>query len=442
MRRAPINVDFFKARRRRLAQLMPNCALVLPAWPEQYRNADSHFNYRAESNLYYLTGFEEPESCLVFRPGKNPETVMFVREKNPERETWDGFRFGLSGAKQEFGFDQTYEYKEFTRLAPELLRGCERVFYSMFRNTEFDTLFGQVMMQVNGGWRSRYGLGLAPIEDANSLVGELRIRKTDEEIELLRKAASISAEAHIEMMKATKPGVTERALHGLFLKAIMERGAATESYGGIVATGNNATTLHYRFNSDTLEAGQMILLDCGAEIGNYAGDITRTYPVNGRFSVPQKRIYEKILNVQKELIQMCRPGLSHMELQRHTVQSLTQILLEEGLLKGGLDENIRSQAFTKYYPHGVSHLLGLDVHDSGVLQVKGESRPMEPGWCLTIEPGLYFPEHDGNVPNDLKGIGIRIEDDVLVTQTGAEVMSKGVPKEVSEMESLIGANFR
>jgi Xaa-Pro aminopeptidase len=437
-----MNIEFFKARRRRLAQLMPNCAIVLPAWPEQYRNADAHFNYRAESNIYYLTGFEEPESCLVFRPGKTPEAVMFVREKNPERETWDGFRFGLAGAKQTFGFDQTYDINEFDRVAPELLKGSERVFYTMFRNTEFDERFGKVMMAVNGGWRSRYGLGLAPIEDANSLVGELRMRKTEEEVELMRKAASISAEAHVDMMKAVKPGITERALHGLFLKAVMERGAVTEAYGGIVATGNNATTLHYRFNSDTLEAGQMILADCGAEYGNYAGDITRTYPVNGRFSTAQKRIYEKILKVQKELIQMCRPGLPHMELQRHTIQSLTQVLIEEGLLKGGVDENIRSQAYAKYYPHGVSHMLGLDVHDAGVLQVKGESRPMEAGWCITIEPGLYFPEHDNNVPPDLKGIGIRIEDDVLVTQDGCEVMTKGVPKEVSEMESLIGANFR
>ncbi len=442
MRKASMNIEFFKARRRRLAQLTPGCALVLPAWPEQYRNADMHYRYRCESNLYYMTGFDEPECVLIFRPGKNPETVMFVREKNQERETWDGFRYGLQGAKQVFGFDQTYSIQDFEKLAPELLKGCEKVYYTLGRNREFDHIMSRVLIAINGGWRPRFSLGLPPVEDANSLVGELRIRKTEEEVESMRKAAVISAEAHIEMMKATKPGVTERALHGVFLKSIMDRGADTEAYFGILASGNNATTLHYRFNEDTLEAGQLILADCGAEYMYYSGDITRTWPVNGRYSAPQKRIYEKILKVQKDCIAKVKPGVPHMDLQRFTTQALTEILLEEGLVRGTVDEVIRSGAQIKYYPHGVSHLLGLDTHDSGALQIKGESRAMESGWCLTIEPGLYFPENDPNVPAELRGIGIRIEDDVLVTADGCEVMTKGVPKEIDEVEALIGANFR
>jgi Xaa-Pro aminopeptidase len=441
MRKSAVSPEILKARRRRLGQLIPGCALVLPAWPEAYRNADSQFNYRAESNLYYLTGFDEPECCLIFRPGKTPETVMFVRPKNIERETWDGFRFGLEGAKEVFGFDQTYAIGDFTQVAPDLLRGCERVYYSLFRNKEFDPLFGAAMMGVSG-WRPKFGAGLPPIEDSNSLLGELRIRKMEDEIESMRKACGISAEAHVEMMKATKPGVSERALHGLFLKSIMERGAVTEAYGGIVATGNNATTLHYRFNEATLEAGQLLLVDCGAEYDCYSGDITRTWPVNGRYSLPQKRIYEKILKLQKELIAMVKPGLPHGELQKRTVLGSVEILLEEKLLKGSVEDNIRSLAYQRYYPHGVSHLLGLDTHDLGVLMVQGQSRPLEPGWCLTIEPGLYFPAGDPNVPDDLKGIGIRIEDDVLVTPEGCEVLSKGVPKEVAEVEALVGANFR
>lgn len=439
MRKAIINPEFFKARRRRLAQLIPGCAMILPAWPEQYRNADSHYNYRVESNLFYLTGFDEPEACLVFRPGKTPETVMFVRQKNIERETWDGFRFGLEGAKEAFGFDQTYDIHDFEKVAPELLKGCDRVFYSLFRNKEFDERFGRAMIDMYG-WRPRYGLGLPPIEDAQSMLGELRIRKTEEEAEQMRKAAVISAEAHVEVMRATKPGTSERALHGLFIKAIMERGAMGEAYGGIVATGNNATTLHYRFNEATLEAGQMLLIDCGAEYNYYSGDITRTYPVNGRFSIPQKRIYDKILKVQKDLINMVKPGVPHYELQKATVQGLTQVLIEEKVLHGSVDENIRSMAYMKYYMHGVSHLLGLDTHDVGTLQIKGQSRPMEAGWSITIEPGLYFPANDTQVPEDLRGIGIRIEDDILVTPDGCEVMSKGVPKEAAEMEALIGAD--
>lgn len=442
MRKAPMNSEFFKARRRRLGALIPRSAVVLPAWPEQIRNADGHFNYRCESNLYYLTGFDEPECVLIFRPGQNPETVMFVREKNVERETWDGFRFGVSGAKDVFGFDQTYDIKDFEKIAPELLRSVERVYYTMFRNPEFDETFGRVMMDSIGGWRPRYGMGLPPIEDAYSLISELRIKKTDEEAELMRKVGAITAEAHVELMKATKPGISERTLHGLFLKAVMERGATTEAYGGIVATGNNATTLHYRFNEATCQAGEMLLIDCGAEYLYYSGDITRTFPVNGRFSIPQKRVYEKVLKVQKDLISMCKPGATHADLQRYTIEHLTKVLIEEGLLKGSVEENVRNQSYAKYYPHGVSHLLGLDTHDAGVLRVKGEPRVMEAGWCITIEPGLYFPANDPNVPADLKGLGIRIEDDVLITADGCEVLTRGVPKEVAEVESLIGANYK
>lgn len=441
MRKPRQNPEFFKARRRRLAQLIPNCALVLPAWPEYYRNADTHFNYRVDSNSYYLTGFDEPKTVFVFRPGKSPESVLFVRQKNIERETWDGFRYGVEATKELFGMDATYAIEEFDQRAPELLRGCERVYYSLFRNPEFDAHFGRAMIGING-WRPKYGLGLPPIEDAQSLLGEMRLRKTEEEIETMRQASVISAEAHVELMKATKPGMTERALHGLFIKQVMERGAFGEAYGGIVATGNNATTLHYRFNEDTLQSGQLLLVDCGAEVDYYSGDITRCWPVNGRFSSPQKRIYEKILKVQRDLINMCKPGLPFYDLQKFTVESLTAVLIEEKLLKGSVAENVSSMAFTKYYPHGVSHMLGLDTHDAGVLMVQGKSRPLEAGWVLTIEPGLYFPAGDPNVPEELRGVGIRIEDDVLITPDGCEVMTKGVPKEVQEIEALVGANYR
>jgi Xaa-Pro aminopeptidase len=437
MRKPRINVEFYKARRRRVAQMIPNGALVLPAWPEYIRNADAHHNYRVESNLYYLTGFEEPESALIFRPGRTPETVMFVRTKDVERETWDGFRFGVEGAREVFGFDQTYPIEEFERVAPELLRGSERIYHSLFRNRDFDEVFGRVMIALYG-WRPRLGMGLPSIEDSNSLLGELRIRKTEEEIEAMRRACSISAEAQVEVMKATKAGVSERALHGLFIKEIMERGAFGEAYGGIFASGNNATTLHYRFNDATLEAGQLLLVDAGAEYLYYSGDITRTYPVNGRFSTVQKRVYQKLLKLQKSLIEMVKPGTRFADLQKHTIDGVCRILIEEGILTGSVEENLRTGAYSKYYPHGVSHLLGLDTHDVGTLVSKGEPRAMEAGWVLTIEPGLYFPATDTTLPAEFRGIGIRIEDDVLVTADGHEVMTRGVPKEVEEMEALIG----
>lgn len=439
MRKPRINVDIFKNRRRRLGQLIPGCTFILPAWPEFIRNADAHHYYRVDSSLYYLTGFEEPESVLVFRPGRTPETVMFVRPKNIERETWDGFRFGIEGAKEAFGFDQTYDWHDFESKAPELLRGSERVYYSLFRNKEFDDIFGRVMIALHG-WRPKQGLGLPPIEDSMPLIGELRIRKSEEEIEYMRRACAISAEAHVEMMKHTKAGVSEGALQGVFIKEIMQRGAFGEAYDGIVATGNNATTLHYRFNDATLQAGQLLLVDCGAEYLYYSGDITRTYPVNGKFSPVQKRIYEKILTLQKELCAMVKPGLVFAELQKKTIARMCEILVEEKVLKMTPEEALRTGAYARYYPHGISHLLGLDTHDVGVLVSKGEPRMMEQGWTLTIEPGLYFPAGDTNVPEELRGIGIRIEDDVLVTHDGVEIMTSGVPKEVEEMEALIGAS--
>ena len=437
MRTSYIDAKFFRHRRERLAALIPGAALILPAWPEQIRNADSHFNYRPESNLYYLTGFDEPEAVLVFRPGKSPETTVFVREKNVERETWDGFRFGLEGARETFGFDETRSIADFDKLAPELLRGCDKIYYSLFRNTEFDQKFGRALM-AHYGWRPRFGIGLPPIEDASPVLGELRIRKTEEEQELMRQAGRITAEAHMALMRATKPGVSERALHGLFLKEIMDRGATTEAYGGIVATGDNATTLHYRYNESTLEDGQLLLVDCGAEYLFYSGDITRTWPVGGSFTPAQKRIYQKVLNVQEHLIKMVKPGVAHAELQKYTIQAMTEILLEEGLLKGAAHENIGANKHTRYYPHGVSHLLGLDTHDVGLLLSDGKPRLMEEGWCLTIEPGLYFPAHDPNVPDELKGMGIRIEDDLLITAGGNEVLTKDAPKSVEGMEALIG----
>jgi Xaa-Pro aminopeptidase len=388
--------------------------------------------------LYYLSGYEEPESVMVFRPGRTPETIMFVREKNIEMETWEGFRFGTEGAREVFGFDKVYAYEDFEKIAPELLRGSERVYYTMFRNKEFDEVFGRAMINVHG-WRAKQGAAQLTIEDSSALLGEMRIRKTEEEIEAMQLAARISAEAHVEVMKRTKAGVSERALQGVFIREIMERDAFGEAYPSIVATGNNATTLHYRFNESELKAGEMLLIDAGAEYLYYSGDITRTYPVNGKFSPTHKRIYGKLLKLQKELCAMVKPGLPFGDLQKYTVTQTCQILAEEKLMPGSAEEIERTLAYRKYYPHGVSHLLGLDTHDLGSLLAKGESRRIEAGWCLTIEPGLYFPANDNTLPEDVRGLGIRIEDDILVTPDGCEVMSRGVPKDIDEMEALIGA---
>jgi Xaa-Pro aminopeptidase len=437
MRKPYLNPRIFQQRRQKLAPLIPGAAVILPAWPEHIRNHDGHFPYRQESNLLYLSGFDEPGSCLIFRPGQNPETIMFVRPKNVERETWDGFRYGLDGAKQEFGFDVVHSIDDFEKEAPKYLKDCQKVYYSLYRNTAFDIRFGEVLAAVKM-LHPRAGLGYLTVEDAYGLMGEMRIRKSDEEIDILRRAGSVSARAHVEVMKATKPSMSERALHGIFIRSIMEQGAKGEAYTGIFAGGANACTLHYVFNEDKLNDGDLFLVDAGAEYMFYSGDITRTYPVNGRFSAPQKRLYQAMYQLQMKLIEMCRPGVQHSKLQEETIKGVTQIMLDEKILTGTLEECIRNRTFAKYYPHGVSHLLGMDTHDAGALLVGGRAREMESGWCFTIEPGIYIPANDTTAPKELRGIGIRIEDDIVVTSEGVEVLTHEVPKSVEDLEALIG----
>jgi Xaa-Pro aminopeptidase len=437
MRTLHINPQFFKTRRNNLAALMKGSAIILPAWPEYIRNYDTQFLYRQESNLLYMTGFDEPGSCLIFRPGQTPETVMFVRAKNVERETWDGFRYGQEGAKERFGFDEVYLIDDIETKAPQLLKDCEKVYYSLFRNTEFDPIFGRILSNTKA-LRPRAGMGFQTVEDAYGLLGELRMRKTEEEIDMLRRAGSVSAKAHLEVMKATRPSMSERALQGLFIKSIMEQGSFGEAYPGIFATGSNAVTLHYRWNESTLKDGQMLLVDAGAEYMYYSGDITRTYPVNGRFNPAQKQIYSSLLELQEKTIAAVRPGVPHGQLQEMTIQGIAKILIEEKLVKGSIEDVIRTKAYSKYYMHGVSHLLGLDTHDAGSLLVGGRSRQMEAGWCFTVEPGIYIPANDMEAPAELRGLGMRIEDDLIVTESGAEVITNEAPKSVADLEAVIG----
>lgn len=433
MRRSLFKKEVYAERRRRLAALIPGSAVVLPAWPKFIRNHDTSHKYRQESNLLYLSGFDEPGSCLVFRPGQTPETILFVREKDVERETWDGFRFGPQAAKDVFGVDEAYIIDDFEEKAPQLLRSCDKVYYSLFRNSEFDRKMSEVLKSV-AHLNRRSNPGFPPVEDAYTLLGELRIHKSEAEVEALKKACSISALAHQEVFKAARPGVTERELHGLFLYSVMKQGAMGEAYGGIFASGVNAVTLHYVFNEDVLKEGELFLTDAGAEYLNYSGDITRTYPVGGKFTTPQKELYGGILKVQKELIEMCKPGTPFNKLQEHTVEGLSQLMVDLGILKASKDEVVEKGLYSKYYPHGVSHLLGLDTHDAGTLSVRSQPRAMEAGWALTIEPGLYLPHNDESIPEAYRGIGIRIEDDILVTQEGPLNMTSEMPKEVAELE--------
>lgn len=435
------NIQIFKHRRERVAKAMsPHSALIVAAHPELIRNDDVHYPYRQDSNLYYLTGFEEPESFLLLRPGQSPESVMFVREKNIERETWDGFRFGPEGTKTEFGIDEVYPISSFAAKAAELLKGYDEVYYRLFKNSEADKLVQNLLLDLKRIY-GRSGYGLLTIKDADTFIGEFRLKKDDDDLRNQRMACEISAQAHLKAMKMTKPGVTERQIQGLLTSEFYSRGSAREGYGFIVASGNNATTLHYNFNDQICEDGELLLIDAGSEFNYYSGDITRTYPVNGKFSPAQKRVYEGVLKVQKEIINYIKPGIYFKDLHAMGTDLLTQLMLDLGLVSGRKEDVIQSLEYKKYYPHGIGHWLGMDVHDAGLYMIRGEARPIEAGMVFTVEPGLYIPATDPSAPAEYRGIGVRIEDNILVTEKGCENLTASVPKEIADIEAVVGKGY-
>lgn len=437
MRRPPFDMSVFKERRSELASRAQGSAIILPAAPDYVRNNDVHHAYRQDSNFFYLTGFEEQESILVIRPGQTPETVMFVRPKDVERETWDGFRYGPEGAAREFGIDKTYLISDFGKVIGDLLKPVDRVYYRWNINREFDNKMIGILDGVRAAM-GRTGRGALPVYDSWELLGEMRVIKKEHDIKLMREACRISAEGHIAAMKFCKPGVTERQLYGTLLHSFYMNNSDREGYGTIVGSGAAATTLHYTFNDQVCRDGDLVLIDAGAEKEYYGGDITRTWPVNGKFTPVQKRVYEAVLKIEKDLIAAVKPGIEFKWLQERTIDYLTDVMIEFGLLKGAKQHLIDTLAFKKYYPHGVSHYLGLDVHDAGLHIVDGKPRLLSPGMSFTIEPGLYIPADDESAPREFRGIGIRIEDNVVVTANGCENLTSMCPKEVSDLEAIIG----
>ncbi|MCB0414515.1 MAG: aminopeptidase P N-terminal domain-containing protein [Bdellovibrionales bacterium] len=439
------NFNEIKSRKIKLKKYLQECgedlsrtAVLVFANREKLRNHDVHYPFRQDTNFYYLTGFEEPDSVFLYRPNAEKETTLFVRDKDPERETWDGFRYGVHDTRVEFKVDSTYSLKDLESVMPSLLVDRDVLYYSLFHSEEDDEIVKRIVTEVR--FRSgRSGKGNMIIKDPYTALGEMRIIKSEFEIDALRKAADISCEAHIELMKSMHVGVGEKFLHGLFLKEIMQRGAQREGYGSIMATGPNATTLHYVFNDMICQEGDLFLVDAGAEYNYYTGDVTRTYPVNGRFTRHQVRLYDSVLQIQKSLIEMVKPGMTLKEIGDTAIEQLTELMVEENLLKGNVKELITQQAYRKYYPHGIGHWLGSDVHDAGKYKIKDESRKLEPGMVFTIEPGIYIPLDDSFAPEELKGIGIRIEDNILVTPEGHENLTLKAPKEVSDLETIIGS---
>lgn len=451
-------MDVFAQRRRLLADRISmtggSAAVILVSNPDRIRNNDVHYPYRQDTNMFYMTGWEEPESIFVFRPGQTPETVMFVRPKDLERETWDGFRYGPEGCQREFKIDKAYLISDFEKEIAGLLSTVDRVYYRVNVDREMDHRMLATLESVRRS-HGRSGRGHLPLMDSWELIGELRYKKTADDVIAMKRACSITAKAHVDVMKATRPGVTERQLLGVFLNSIYQQNADREGYGTIVASGANACTLHYVFNDQTCRDGDLLLIDAGAEVRYYTGDITRTYPVNGKFTGPQRKVYERVLAIQKELCAAAKPGVPFKWLQDRTIEFLTDAMIELGLIKVPRAEAIERLLFKKYYPHGVSHYLGMDVHDTGLYQVPAvgngagasaggpggsalESRKLEPGTAFTIEPGLYIPADDKDAPEELRGIGVRIEDDVVITASGCDILTSEAPKEIADLEALVG----
>lgn len=438
MRTALENKKIFAERRARIAKDHVGSAIILSSPLEAIRNGNVQHAFRQDSNLYYLTGFEEPQSILIFRPGQSPETTLFVRKKDPTMETWEGFIFGPEQVIETYGVDKAYLIEDFEKVAPELLKSCEKVYYRLYKNRQVDEKL-QSVLQTTRLQAGRSGQGILPILDSDELLGQYRVIKQASDLANMRQACRITAQAHLEVMKYIKPGMNEKELHGFFLYQIMKRGAYREGYNGIFASGSAATTLHYTFNDQAAKSGDLFLIDAAGEYNYFTSDITRTYPVNGQFTDEQAEVYQGVLKVQKSIINMVKPGIEYQSMQETATDMLTELMLELGLLTGRKDDIIKANQQKRYYPHGIGHFLGMDVHDAGLYITRnGEKTLLQEGMVFTIEPGLYIPMGDSNAAKEYWGIGVRIEDNILVTREGAEVLTDEAPKEIDQLQKIIG----
>lgn len=429
------------ARRRKvlMAEMEPNSIAILPAAPMYIRNRDVEHIYRQDSDFQYLSGFPEPEAVIALIPGReHGEYVLFCRERDPARELWDGLRAGQDGAIAEYGADDAFPIGDIDEILPGLIEGRSRVYYAIGSNQEFD----HRLMEWINTIRSKARQGAQPPNEfvaLDHLLHDLRLYKSANEVKVMKHAAEISARAHIRAMQASRAGLYEYHLEAELDYEFRKGGAKMPAYGSIVAAGKNACILHYRENDAALKDGDLVLIDAGCEIDCYASDITRAFPVNGRFSPEQKAIYELVLAANEEAFKHIAPGKHWNEAHEATVQVITAGLVELGLLEGDIEELIATEAYKPFYMHRAGHWLGMDVHDVGDYKVGGEWRVLEPGMAMTVEPGIYIAADNQDVAKKWRGIGVRIEDDVVVTRTGCEILTGGVPKSVAEIEQLMAA---
>lgn len=427
--------EVFRTRRQRFYDAIDGAIAILPGAPVALRSGDVEFPYRQDNDFYYLTGFAEPESVALFAPGESEKFILFVRPRDKERETWTGRRAGVEGAIADFGADRAYSIDELDRILPRFVERAERVYFPLGVNPRIETRVLE-MLKSSAAMRPRLGTGPNALLDPREVLHEMRLFKSTEELELMRHAMSISKEAHEAAMRKARGGMMEWEIEALVNYTFRKQGAEGPSYPSIIASGPNAATLHYINNDRPMRNGELLLIDAGCEYSFYASDITRTFPIGAGFSPLQRDLYELVLAAQLKAIETVCPGVHFDDPHDAAVRVLIEGMCSLGLLKESSDEALERNSYRRFYMHRTSHWLGMDVHDVGLYRVGGASRILEPGMILTAEPGLYIAPDDDSVPEEFRGIGIRIEDDVLVTSDGHEVMTAAVPKSVAEVESL------
>ena len=420
-----------------ISKMEPKSVAVFASAHDIRRNQDSDFEFRQDSDFYYLTGLNEPDCVAVLAP-EHPQHkyILFVRPRVKEEEIWTGIRAGVEGAINKYGADAAYDIKLLDKVLPQYLKGADTLYYRFGQNARFDLKLINTIKHLRE--RVRYGdYGPTTIIDPVAQVHEMRLRKSAEDIASMRRAAAISAAGHVAAMKHCQPGMYEYELEALVEYVFRSQGALGTAYPSIVGSGFNTTILHYNTNNDRIKDGDMVLIDAGAEYDLFAGDITRSFPANGKFTKAQQAVYEVVLAANKAVIAMVKPGESFMKLHEKSVEVVTDGLLAIGLLSGDRKDLIENKGYFKFFMQRTGHWLGLDVHDVGRYKIEDDWRKLEAGMAFTVEPGVYIAAGTEGVPEEFYNIGIRIEDDVVVTETGCEVLTSGVPKEVSEIEALM-----
>ena len=429
--------EFARRRKNLMGMMDKHTIAIIPGAREVTRSRDTEYPFRQNSDLFYLTGFEEPDAVLVLVPGRRQgQVVLFCRERDPDMELWNGYRLGPEGAVAYLGVDDAFPIDDLDEILPGLIEGTQRIYYSMGHYDVFDQ---RVMGWVNQ-IRKLVRTGAAPPADFTDLaflLHEQRLIKSAAEVRVMRKAGEISAAAHVRAMQECQPGRYEYHLEAAIQHTFAEHGARFPAYNSIVGSGANACVLHYTENASKMRAGDLVLIDAGCEYQGYAADITRTFPVSGQFSTEQRAIYDVVLEAQRAAIAKVRPGNTWNQPHDATVRVITRGLIKLGLLRGKERELIKAEAYRDFYMHRAGHWLGLDVHDVGEYRVDGRWRQLEPGMVLTIEPGIYIAADNTKVPKRWRGIGVRIEDDVVVTEQGCDVLTGDVPKRADEIEALM-----